>query len=160
MCYFIYFSIIYKLTGDKLASHPQCMRIPTNAFGIYVPRMKETHSYWHPEYKVLKPNILQREIQRIFQSLNNYEEMAWMIRPIYPIKNGIMRIDGQNIPFNNTEYGIIAINSRGHRTTFLPHTFTNTDWQSIHDSILQTNGDLRGVFYAYRTEHTIFPPSP
>ena len=83
-------------------------------------------------------------------------EISVMQLPVIMINSTTAQLEGQNVFFNNQEYGVIVVGETGQRATFLPGVFPNETWSTISTQLLHKAGISTGTFYAYKTFHVRF----
>lgn len=172
-------AIYYALFGKNIISANIGIYLPKNAFGVFVTIRRQISKikkwpedihgcigYWDNDYKKLTQNDLLENMLRVshdamwkddrksyFPPIEEdpeaFIEIDFMMQPIMPIsQSGI--IEHLKIPYDNNQYGIIAVSPTG-RATYLPHVFNNISWSNIKESIKNKAGIIgEAQFFAYK----------
>lgn len=127
--------------------------------------------YWDNDYKAItKESLFQHMIdvgksalyndnRRTFfppveTDLETIVEVDFMLLPTYSINSKTGIISKLEIPFNNTEFGLIVDSSSGPRATYLPHVFENKSWKWIKNSLIDKaktiNNNTVNRYLAYK----------
>ena len=81
----------------------------------------------------------------IYTDLYASYSVYFMTLPVMQINNKTGIIDTLNIPFNNSVYGLIYIDSQGHTATYLPGVFEqDKSWKYISNSLINKSGTSSG----------------
>ena len=157
--------------------------IPLQSFGVFVTvkrsekqRLKEwpedIHGcigYWDEHYQVLHKEVLLEKVLslskqstwkdsrkehygQIFLDAYATYDVSFMMKPVIKIdsETGKM-INGES--FTNKTYGIIAVDDKGNKATYLPDVFPNKKWEEIKSDII-SKAHITGKysFFAYRVK--------
>jgi hypothetical protein len=180
MTFIMYFTLFNKKLFDDEKRIIQYF--PKNVFGIFstIRRSQKNKSWpedihgcighWDTNFNTLDAKSLYDNLLRVaydsmwvdnrkqyFKPIEtdpySFQELDFMMNPIYSIdkSNGIIK--QLNIPFTNDKFGIIIqTNDNMQRATYLPNVFPNISWKSMVGSIKDKAGITSDDFdlYAYK----------
>jgi len=157
--------------------------IPIQSFGVFVTvkrsekqRLKkwpeDIHGcigYWEEHYKKLNKDILLEKVLSLAKqstwedsrkehydqiSLDAYAnyDVSFMMKPVIKIDPETGRMVNGDL-FTNETYGIIAVDDKGNKATYLPDVFPDKKWEEIKSDII-SKARITGEysFFAYRVK--------